>query len=744
LTTTVVPNLQAQFFEYLFGEQVGYVCVAYANPDKTQFRQTFYEWPKQKADLKSFISKASFQRNMWFCVNLLHSPERKKENCLPCQLVWADLDYMDYEDIKPRPSCIIKSSSGRFQAFWRLDGYVPADVAEDFSRKIAYKLGADKSGWDLTQLLRIPLTTNYKYDEQPEVELVYADEERHAIEVFEQIKDTSSVDQDEVPTVDEPAPDPLALPSIDQILYKKLYDIQRTAGFKELLENDPPQGADWSRMLWRLINLCFEMGMEKEEVFVIAMHAKCNKYERDNRPVSYLWKEVLKAEMLQTRVNLISSVGFLKTLTMPDLVRPGEVKGLEYNFISEYKRWASGATDAIEEYHELSAFILLSAILSTGLKLTTNWGEIIPNLWGMVLGESTLTRKTTAMRMVMDMISDIDQSMILATDGSVEGLLTGLADRPRRTSIFYKDEVSGFFDSINRKDYLAGMPETLTQLYDVPKVLTRLLRRETITISSPYFIFFGGGIRDKVYSLLNDEYVLSGFIPRFLVVSGNTDLEKLRQTGPPTEHSTEARQKIVDRICDLYEIYNKEAEFKIGNQVSSTPIRFDARLTDRAWERYGMMENLLVREASDTPLATIALPTFTRLGFSVLKMAVLLSASRREPDDAHRVYVEVEDVLQAAHYVQRWGRHTIDLIQNVGRSEDEKTLDRVLLTIKQNPGITKSALMQRHHLMSRHANEILTTLNERGIILTKKEGRGLKFWPLEYVSKEIEGATNEK
>ena len=84
---------------------------------------------------------------------------------------------------------------------------------------------------------------------------------------------------------------------------------------------------------------------------------------------------------------------------------------------------------------------------------------MVPNLWGLILGDSTLSRKTTAMRMIMDIIAALDSDMILATDGSAEGLLSGLATRPNKTSIFYKDEISGFFDSMNKKDYLAGMSE---------------------------------------------------------------------------------------------------------------------------------------------------------------------------------------------------------------------------------------------------------------------------------------------
>ena len=43
--------------------------------------------------------------------------------------------------------------------------------AEDYSRRLAYHVGADKSGWDLGQLLRVPFTMNWKYNTPVQVEL---------------------------------------------------------------------------------------------------------------------------------------------------------------------------------------------------------------------------------------------------------------------------------------------------------------------------------------------------------------------------------------------------------------------------------------------------------------------------------------------------------------------------------------------------------------------------------------------
>jgi hypothetical protein len=45
------------------------------------------------------------------------------------------------------------------------------EEGQDLNRRLAYAMGADLSGWDLTQLLRVPGTRNYKYPGAPLVEL---------------------------------------------------------------------------------------------------------------------------------------------------------------------------------------------------------------------------------------------------------------------------------------------------------------------------------------------------------------------------------------------------------------------------------------------------------------------------------------------------------------------------------------------------------------------------------------------
>lgn len=721
-----IRELRIQFFDYLFGDQqTGYLCIASANKAKANFTQKFFEWPEQRQAVSYYMEQMEQkEHNLWFCVNLLKTGERKKEFATNCTFAWADLDEVDPANVSPAPTCVVESSPGRYHAYWRISGDpVPCDVAEDYSKRITYNIGADKSGWDLTQLLRVPWTSNFKYDPAPMIKLLAilptaydAVELDNLIPVLSEAQADSDAEPNDVPD---------NLPTLENVLYAYRAGGVLDDEFKNLFTKQPDEHADWSRIMWRFINKCLDSGMSKEEVYVLATNAACNKYLRDNRPVTYLWREVTKAAQEHSRYELLIG-GKVEVLQMPHLADFDQFE--EDTFIRDYKQWANQATDAPEQYHELTCFITLSAITCSGLWLGVEWGEIIPNLWGLVLGESTLTRKSTAMRLAVDMLTDIDDQLILATDGTAEGLLTGLSHRPKRVSIFWKDEVSGFFDSINRKDYLAGLPETLTLLYDVPKVLTRMLRKETITISEPYFIFFGGGIRDKVYSLVNEGYILSGFLPRFLVVSGENDLSRLRRTGPPTEISTERKDNIVTSLSNFKEQYNPITEISVAGQMVQMPARIEARLTPKAWELHSGYEEILIKTAHDSDLRDVALPTFQRLGFSLLKMALLVAASRRQPDAALRLEVTEADVRQAAFYIEKWGHYSIDLLMSAGQSSQEKVINKAMELIRRKDGLTKAELMQRMHLSAREAKDLIDTLVQRGMIDARNAGRGLRLY----------------
>lgn len=716
--STSTANLRTDFLDFIFSDFPGYICLATQDAfDKASFKQFFFKWPEARGEVESFLDLSAQTKNCWFCVNLLAEPIRRKEHCLPTNLVWADLDDVNPTGIEPRPQVIIESSPARFQAIWRLDQTVQPYAAEDYSRRIAYHVGADKSGWDLTQLLRVPFTKNLKYGEAPQVELLSSFSPMLPIEIFEAL-DPPPLSLSTVES-DHPIPDLTNLPDPLMIGYKYHHHFRHT-GLDGLLNTEPTEDADWSVNLWRLLRLSFEAGCSRDEVLSLALYSPWNKYARDGRSVTYLWRDVCKAEIEQRKIEIL--VGTHATFEMPTLV--GEVSGR--TIIDDYTDWAVEATDAVPAFHPLCGFMVLSAILAGNLTVNTSYGPMHPHLWGLVLGNSTISRKTTAMNLATSFISQLDREIVIATEGSMEGLLTGLSLRNGMVSMFFKDEVTGFFDAIKHKEYLAGMPEMLTHLYDAPTFFTRRLRKESISVSNPIFMFFGGGIRRKFYELIDESMILSGFLPRFLVVSGDADISSIRVTGPATVSNLERRQALSVQFANMYEAYNQVEQVEILGQRVNQSQKIEVILSPEAWKFYGEIEMQMVATAENTTFQELSMPTFERLSRSLLKMACLLAAARQVPDGGY-ISCSVADLEQAAKYVQVWGNYSIDLLQNCGKSVPERLLDRILARVTAQPGILRGELMRTFHLGAKDMTEIERTLEQRGQVMLSQSGKATRF-----------------
>jgi ribosomal protein S25 len=180
-------------------------------------------------------------------------------------------------------------------------------------------------------------------------------------------------------------------------------------------------------------------------------------------------------------------------------------------------------------------------------------------------------------------------------------------------------------------------------------------------------------------------------------------------------------------FTDLYKV--QVLTTKILGQEAQVNKEVEAVLTNEAWQKMQSIEQRLVRSANDSNLSLIALPTFTRMSTSLLKLAILFAASRQEPID-FKITVELKDILEAADYITRWAPYTLHMMNNAGTTNSERTIQRILKSVREHPGTSRSDVMRRHHLQSMPAKQIFATLEERGLIRSEQSGRGIRLWPV--------------
>jgi hypothetical protein len=318
------------------------------------------------------------------------------------------------------------------------------------------------------------------------------------------------------------------------------------------------------------------------------------------------------------------------------------------------------------------------------------------------------------------------QDAVLATDGTIEGIFKAMSHRPGVPSIFKKDEFQGLMSSVAKKDYLAGTLEGLTKLYD-GKRQKRQLSKETITINSPVFIIQAGGTKTKLFSMLRPEHVESGFLPRFLFVSAEGNLDQRKPLGPRTDNTKTVQGQLRNELSVLRGVYAEPKPVSIGEQTAMVVPTVVAEPTNACYERYDKLEATLLAAAKDSIDSGLYMPMVQRFATSTLKCAVLLAAARQAPKE-DKIIVEDFDLIDALAYTSKWIPHMIELLQNLGRSAFENDVQKVAGYIQEHDGCASGVVMRNYKLSKRELDNILETLEGRGMIDIRRVGKGKFLW----------------
>jgi putative DNA primase/helicase len=115
-------------------------------------------------------------RNIYFGVATRDGQGGKKQNVKDIPTVWADIDYKDIpaKEFKGKlekfpfpPSVIINSGNGQ-HLYWILESPTQdGEQIEKINEWIMNELGGDKQATEFARVMRLPDTTNHKYEDQP-------------------------------------------------------------------------------------------------------------------------------------------------------------------------------------------------------------------------------------------------------------------------------------------------------------------------------------------------------------------------------------------------------------------------------------------------------------------------------------------------------------------------------------------------------------------------------------------------
>lgn len=148
-------------------EKVGYIELRWA-PKGQSMRQEFFPVANIHA-AADFANRVAARADVFVGAAPRVEREGGKRAVERSWCLWVDCDTPDSVEklraFTPAPTMIVRSGSGEnVHAWWSLIQSVPARMAEQANRRLAYHLGADARCAEVARILRPPGTFNHKHE----------------------------------------------------------------------------------------------------------------------------------------------------------------------------------------------------------------------------------------------------------------------------------------------------------------------------------------------------------------------------------------------------------------------------------------------------------------------------------------------------------------------------------------------------------------------------------------------------
>lgn len=160
-----------KFFSEVWADYFsGYVFVAVK--DKGRWKEFPIKISRQTARNAEKILSEYPDADWYYCPNNFSGKERLEKDAMNSRWVHGDFDGVDPRICDPQPSIIVRTSYGNYQPLWKLPTMTRPEKVQDITRGLTYHYKADKGGWSITKMLRVPHTENHKYDPPQAVKLI--------------------------------------------------------------------------------------------------------------------------------------------------------------------------------------------------------------------------------------------------------------------------------------------------------------------------------------------------------------------------------------------------------------------------------------------------------------------------------------------------------------------------------------------------------------------------------------------
>ena len=380
-------------------------------------------------------------------------------------------------------------------------------------------------------------------------------------------------------------------------------------------------------------------------------------------------------------------------------------------FVADYIAWRNVVSDAASEYAEALALMSLAVIVGANLRipLMQEPRPIVPNLYMLLLGDSTTARKSTSQKGAAALLEDVFPECIMESPGSPEGFVQDLRDHEKTGAFLVQDEFAGWYASIQKKQYMTQLKDYVLRAYDGDRISRRLRTKrnqdgteigESDTVNRPVFSFLANGTPDRIAMLSGSDDIEDGWWPRWAIIWPT----KFPPTKPLAGLSPNAAA-----MRTRLQMLLTQARHRVANPIQAT-------FTDQCWPMIEAYGNQL---AGNEDFRAV----YERGNYRMIRVATLLALSEDLTGNGD-IVVQARHVDDASALVDRWLNSAIRFASKLGNNEFENHCIRVLGRLERDGGETdRRAIAQLIKVNYRYLNDIGQTLQDRGLVELKDYGR---------------------
>jgi hypothetical protein len=384
------------------------------------------------------------------------------------------------------------------------------------------------------------------------------------------------------------------------------------------------------------------------------------------------------------------------------------------HFITRFMGYGTAISDAYRVYWFMSALFILSVIADKKIKFVTKMDTFYANLWVYILGDSSLARKSTAVKkanaMLLAVLGAKFANACVPNTFSPEAFIEHMSNYQHAPWI--RDEAAGVL-SIMQKDYMRGFKDDLMQLFDCSPI-TRMLRtsrekgkQTRFNVDDPYLnLYFAstGAALGFNLNLIDKE---TGFLVRFVFAypQGEKEGEYM-----PLDQG-EAYHSELEEIC-ISQLSTLAAQIDVIPScigMTHSPV---ARLYYNTWQELRDKEAARLKDGYSSQI-------FSRLNPTVIKFAMLFEMGSTDFDPTRPIREEyfVEACRLVDEYFMPTARAVYDII---GTANKDNQIEKIVLYLSRHGGkATRKEIMRDVKIKSKEVTEYLLTMEECEMIETK-------------------------